>query len=981
MKRPNVALIRLAPPSISLILATLFFTSLSALGQQTTIAESTKANPSLASSSNDDGQPEPTSAIATEADLEVDVVSQASTAGADREATLVPDRPEDARLILTGGHGGLHDGLNAFFRSPLFRVGRSVPLRVQDATRRALVSSDAIFFRAESTLDVTTLMGAADAEKKGEAARVFVGPTTMAFAPASGTLDGAAANLVRRSMSAVNKTLAVEVAVVDGATIYGVALNEGEAVQWPDASVPLTSVPAASATFEREEDGKAKPVFLVARRHASTPRLFGELDRLLAKDRSHSAFIDVGGTLTSGEDAAVATIEAATTLVKARNPLAMAMGRSELVALANAPATVRELPTVVAADNMQMPTHRMMTLGKTRVLVVAVGGLGRQAKGLLPKGASPHATAKSVALAQELAAKENADVVVGIALSSAGERAALRASIFDVVLHLTSSKVGGLPAQDLIDVRRNHAAGTGASATLVRHSRSDVTEIKLWRSERGGLETLSIGRTPIVGEGPEAADALVAIQERNARRGWVAHEGEGLVARGKLDGNARAWTGTDLTRLLGSLIRTTTNADMAIISVLEDPLAVEGRIPLALARSWLSTDGRLRKTRVSGEKLAEIFQALSVGGLDGRFYVNGASRSSKTVRERPIVALEHYDIVYSPELAPALQERGVKIEADELADDERLPHVGKLVQGALLAGIGEEQAQDALDNADGVAEHVFVAELADVALSTSLHRIQGNENFGQVRDSRVLTPNYWAIGINGRATLAYDGPYNYSALVASSQFSRQEQEGDGKIVIQEARDTLLFEAESRLLLKRLLDSSPRFTPEPGLRVSYQTEWTPNLVEDADGTVTEQKRRAELRGFAGVTLRPTPLFEEVRAGAIVENDFASDAAGALEWGGEAALRGNYTFWKLQISVESFLRGYIPDPENDTPDDLLVVGQAITRVELPVVFGLRLGLFADAYLAAGKVPEVRGPTTSLIVGASLSYGERLKFVPFR
>lgn len=957
-------------------MAALSFTSLPASGQAP--AGETTSPTAAAATSGDDVS----TADAPKVDLKADVVSQASATIPEVEPALLPDRPEDARLLLTGGLGGLHDGLNAFFRSPLFRAGRSVPLRVKDATKRALVSSDALFFHAEASVGVDELLAAADAEnKKGKAARLFVGPSAIAFAPEAGTLDGAAATFVRRSMAGVIKTLAVESVVVDGRRLYGVALNEGEAVQWPDGTVALTSVPMATATFEREKDGKEEALFLIARRHGSTPRLFGELDRALAKDRSHTAYLDVGGTLASAEEAGAASIASIAGLVRARKPVAQAMGRSELVALSNAPAIVKALPTLVAAENIDIPSHRLVTVDKTRVLFVAVGGLGRQAKGLLPAGATAHSTEKSVAMAQKLATAENADVVVGIALSSAGERAALRAAIFDVVIHLTSRKVGGLPAQDLIDVRRNHAAGTGASATLVRHSRSDLTEIRLWRSQRGGLETISIGRTPIVGEGPEAADALEAIVERNKRRGWMAHEGEGLVARGALGDSQEVWTGKDLTRLLGSLIRTKTNADMSIIAVLEDPLAVEGQIPLPLARSWLSTDGRLRRTKVNGETLAQIFDALSSVGLDGRFYVNGASRSSKTVRERPIVPLEHYTIVYSPELAPALQERGVKIQADALAEDEKLPYVGKLVSGALFEGVDQQRAQDALDNADGVAEHVFVAELADVALSTSLHRIQGNENFDQVRDSRVLTPNYWAIGINGRATLAYDGPYNYSGLVASSQFSRQEQEGDGKVVIQEARDTLLLEAESRLLLKRVFDSSPRFTPEPGLRVSYQTEWTPNLVEEEDGTVTEQKRRSELRGFAGVTLRPTPLFEEIRAGAIVENDFASEAAGALEWGGEAALRGSYALWKLQISVESFLRGYVPDPANDTPDDLLLVGQAITRVELPVVFGLRLGVFADAYLAAGKVAEVRGPTTSLIVGASLSYGERLKFVPFR
>ena len=654
------------------------------------------------------------------------------------------------------------------------------------------------------------------------------------------------------------------------------------------------------------------------------------------------------------------------------------MGRSELVGFSLVPDVMHAAPFFLAADGTDIPATRLVQVGERRVLFVAVGSLGERSIGLFPKGATAHRAQKSIAIAQRQAVETRADAVVAIALSSAGETAALRASIFDVVLHLESAKVGALPSLDLVDLRANHLKGLTAGATLARISPYDVTELGLWLSPGGGVETIRLTRHAVVGEGPEAFDALEA-QSHRERAGWRPHDdGEALVARADLGDDKTTWTGRDLTRLLGSIVRERAGVELSIVAVLEEPLPVDGKVPVALARRWLSKNGRMRRTTMKGDQLSKIFAALSTGTLANRFYVNGGSRSAGTVGERPIARLESYSVVFSPELVGALQAVGLSIEADDV---EPMPFVSEVIDGALQAGIDADTADRALAHADGVPDHVFIAELADVELSTSLHRIQGNEGFSQVRDSRVLTPNYWAIGINGRATLAYDGPLNYSALVATSQLSRQEQQNGDALVLQEARDMLLFEAESRLLMKRFLDSSPRFTPEPGLRVSFQTEWTPNLVTDEAGVTTEQPRRAELRGFLGITLRPTPLFDELRAGAIVENDFASVQSGALEWGGEAALRGSYELWRLRVSLESYARGYVPDPANDTPDDLLGVGQAIVRVSLPVVFGLRLGLFADAYVAFGKLAALRGPTTSLILGASLGYGERLKWIPFQ
>ena len=55
------------------------------------------------------------------------------------------------------------------------------------------------------------------------------------------------------------------------------------------------------------------------------------------------------------------------------------------------------------------------------------------------------------------------------------------------------------------------------------------------------------------------------------------------------------------------------------------------------------------------------------------------------------------------------------------------------------------------------------------------------------------------------------------------------------------------------------------------------------------------------------------------------------------------------------------------------------QTVARAEMPAVFGLNVGLFADVLVAQGKVEQTSDVATSVLFGAALSYGDRFKWVP--
>jgi hypothetical protein len=880
----------------------------------------------------------------------VDITSGAAAERAQEPAVVDEGAGADLRLVVTGGLGGLHDGNDAFYGAGPFRGGEGGLGHIRDAVAPGLRSDEATFFARAGGLTREALLAAAGQPARRERRSVLLGPSVIALFV--GDSEGRARDTrVLRRLSAIDRELIIE----ERGDVLALDPTPDTPLRWPTAETALRHVPGARGVTDAGDE-----LVLLSRAKGATPRALGIVDELLARrDAPPTAYLDVGGALGDERNTSPEVARAMRRLLLARSPAALAVGRSELAAHQVAPGVLSGAPYVVGAAWGDVDSHRVVRVGERRVALTAIGALGERTVALLPAGVAPHDAGASVLAASQL----QADVSVGVALSSEGGSAALGSTAFDTVFHLQSSRLGALPAIDDIDYRPSHAAGLHAGAGLVRVSSGDVTEVYLWLVE-GRVARQRVVRHAIVDDGVEAADAVAALAE--LRRPPPSGAG-GLPER------PTPWRGGELDDLLGGLVRVDTRAHLSVLPRLPEPASVASAVPPALARVWLSTSEPIHEVEVEGAALAQVLAAARrLPGL----HVTGGDLGQGTVAQRALHPLETYRVAIGASARAALADAGAPLPAPTRASSLR---VSDVVDAHVAGGLDAGLADRAMRSARGEAAHTVLVDVEDIALNVSLHTLSGADGYGAVRESRLQTPDSLSLGASGRLALRYEGPWLGAAVIGTNQFARTTLRApDGGETVQEPRDLVLAEADARVPLPRMLGLDPILVPQPGVRVAYQTEWTPN-ESVVDGRLSELPRKSELRGFAGVTWHGAPFLDELRLGGVIENDFAAAQVGSLEWGAEAAARGSWRLASLRLSLTSSARYFVPDPDVDSADDLGLVLQAIARAEMPAVFGLNVGLFADLLVAQGKVPQTSGVASSVLFGAALSYGDRFKWLP--
>jgi hypothetical protein len=898
------------------------------------------------------------------------------------EEPTLDGRQADVRLVVTGGLGGLRRGFDRFWTSPVFRGETGQGLVIQEADAEVYQLGDDLFFADVGGHQALTAIGRAGLVGDDGGARVlqraFLGPGAMVLSALGEPIDDAVANGLGRVMAAVPRLVAIErrtVKVTGGEVVaYGVDFSPHTPLLWPSDPGFLVATPAARGTVSTA-DGP-QPLMFVARGQGSTARVLGMLDALLARSPDvPTRYIDIGNTLAGRHPDSKIAREIVLMLQK-RQPVALFVGRSELAVRAFAPDLLDGAPYLVGAEGGGLPASlATIEVGERKVLLSAIGGMPARMRALLPRGARALSADKSVIAASQAAVREQPELVMGVATSDEGERAGLDAAAFDAVFRLSEAGTPLMTVDD-VDLTRNHDAGLHTGPALIRIVPGDVTEVRLWMGASGQLERMRIDRYPVVGDGPRAADAQAAVMEH---QGVVMRSG--LPSRRKMRGKNNAWNGGELSQLRAELVRRELDVEIALLQAVPSPVPVEGEVPAPLVRAWLSDPSRAMTTWLRGVELNKVFGAMKKLGST-RFAVAGANLSAGTVAERGIAPLEYYRVAITPWVIDQVGLEGVKVtvEEDGLKD---APSVSFLIEGSLPRLVDEDFCLDLLDAAGGESVHAFFFEVSNLALSGSLHGIRGNEDLAAVRDSRIQTPNNFAIGVNGRIGAFYEGPWNSLGVFGESQLDHVSRfAADRTRTVTETRDVLLFEADLRLKLVELIpwDRAAIVVPRPTARLTYQTEWTPNFTI-VDGAAVYQPRRSELRGLIGFGVSPQPWLKDLRLGVLIENDFATTTAGALEWGGEAAISGQWAYEVFRFNLDAFVRAYAPDPARDTADDVGLVTQMIARVEVPVIFDIGLSGFVDLYAARGKTAATHGPTGSVIVGAAVTYGQRLKWVPFR
>ncbi len=902
---------------------------------------------------------------------------------------LEPGRDASFRLIVTAGLDGLKGGGEAFFGADLFQGGADAPIAFDTVDHSAFRLGDCLYF-ADGALTAADVVSAAGAPVEArDAGHALFGPSSIALTRSA---DPGTDDVLERALAAVRRPVAIERRTLGGVTVIAVDASPASPAGWPAVVADLDDVAVAHGSVAA--DGGQRAIVVFERRKSASARTFGIVDALLQQTgMPPTGFVDVGGALSSARDTSVVTARAVRQLLLARKPLALAMGRAELGAVVADPALLDGAPYVVAADWGAASTRpevvREADLAEHRLAFVALGELGTRARALLPSGARALSSAETAAVAGAVSAEGNASFVVGIGVSAEGVEDALSSGNFDAVMSLTGGRVAALAAVDDIDLRENHRQNLHAGPTLIRASAADVGEVFVWLDPTGRVERIRTVRHAVIDDGAEADDARAALDEQVRRttntrvmRSGAALAQVGLPPRSDVgDGQgrsgpgpaARAWTGADLDWLRGALLRDALGAELSLLPHGPRPVSVHGAVPPELALAWLSQRAAVSTTRIRGGDLAKVFDAIKKGSLD--VVVTGADAPAGTVAQRPLNLLEWYLVALPREVAASLDRLGVAHDDSASA----AASVDDVVARALGEGLDAERCARLMRGHAGAAVHAFFVDVADVAGSVTAQTAVGEAALVPVHDARLSAPDALAFAVDGVVRLGYDGPQTFVTLIGTNRYARTTLDDGDTVIEKELRDQALLEAELGLQLARLLQTSPTLTPLPLLRLAYESEWTPAEIVGDDGSVVVLPRSSKVRGFVGAVITPLPILDRVRLGGVIQNDLVAVKKG-IDVGAEAAIEGNWKVWGTRLHLDSFARAFLPDPVRDGDDELGLVSQTVGRVDIALFGDVRLSLFADAYVASGKLESTRGPAWSVITGASLGSATRIKFLPF-
>jgi hypothetical protein len=902
------------------------------------------------------------------------------------DADPLVETKESYRLIISGGLGGIRNGEEGFFHSPLFFANSGLPIQIENAEAVVWKTQDGVFFGANGDVGIEDLLLAANAPIEISVQRTGLwGPNTVGIPvfpkdPHSLPQLAQFSDDITRLFAAVRSPVYMERRQINGKHLWGAALNGSQTLRWPSANEAVLSIPAAKVRYVTSEEN-AQPFMFFARSQSATARAFGIIDALLADDsKPNTIYLDAGDALQSKHDTSLKTATAMLRFINARNPVVLAAGSSEYKVIEEHPALFNDSKHLFpikkgVSPAAQIPRGlRRVKLGDSELIFVAVDLYGAADE----DSSNTYRHEKNLFAATQMLRAElsqsPADIVIGLSTTIDGKEHALSSGLFDLVVHLAGQQQLALPSEDTIDMSDNHANKLHATPGLVRVSSGDVTEVQISIPQQERVERIHIRRYPIVGQGEQAKD-VVEYQQKNQQ---VALHSAGLPDRSFLGGNITHWRGSELSGLRGQWMRSALGAEIAITRATANPALVRGPIPKRLAQSWLTDNTRALALALPGKTLKELLKILGTRS-DHNFMVVGATTGDQKVAFRNIDPLENYRVAISLDAIAYAKKQGLSLPVTKEDIQKGIP-LSKIVETQLGSKENLSLVESNLVASQNHVNHLFFLELRDVNLNASFHQIMNNEEMGGIIDARAQLPNQYALGIDGRLATGYDGPWLRLGLFGQSQFFRTTQiDQDQQETAQETRDVLLFEGESRFKPQAFFQQHPNWIPSPNLRLSYETEWTPNQ-QVVDGIETELPRRAELRAGLGFGLSPKPWLNDFRLGFLLEKDFAAaDQNGSLEWGAETAWAGLWPVGVFQFQLDGFLRGYAPQPDLDTADDVFVVAQTVARLKIPAFMGLNLSLFADSYVLVGKTQANRGPAVSLILGVTLGYGKRLKWLP--
>ncbi|MBM3269879.1 MAG: hypothetical protein FJZ01_19780 [Candidatus Sericytochromatia bacterium] len=459
----------------------------------------------------------------------------------------------------------------------------------------------------------------------------------------------------------------------------------------------------------------------------------------------------------------------------------------------------------------------------------------------------------------------------------------------------------------------------------------------------------------------------------------VTPEGEPLAIL-----SAKQWS-----LLAAAALRQGSGAEVAVIHSLHGGSHIVGDIQRFIAEEWLPNGIGVATAQLTGAEIKRLLatdpdrRKLTVAGYDpesgrvgGRYLVD--AERYLVVTADTLASNENFENVFHGQARVALKLRGDRILPGRPGDRVSIRDAVMARLDALKAahgGFGDAYLDDfaRLLTDDGqLFEPRWLVALKPCEGTYQQLTVTNRESFGEVRNSRINTPNNVAVRGRGNLGLTYetaDLDWENKSLL---EYQRAEFHVAGApSIVQEAADNVQLTSEFRLKVFKL--QTPRSALElvPFVSGNYLTEFTPTTDPK---TNLENARRQELNGILGVVLYPRTWLKEARLGAIAKNDLVA-TRGGFEPGVQLAGSLEVPIGAFSWAFDADLKNYFRTPE-DTADDLGLIAQVGTGLRFPLFGGFALRVGVDATYFTGKLSATPPVGSAIVPTVGLTYNATWK-----
>lgn len=876
----------------------------------------------------------------------------------------------DFRLVVTGNLQGVHEGHEAFYASPLFRLGNASPIQIKNAQFEAYAAKNTIYF-SDTAINLKKLIQAIpDGSKKSfmalDASQLFC------FKKKSKILIDFTEDSLRRELGGVPSKVSYETVIIDSHTIYAVDIStEQTGVYWASDVNEVQKVNAVLATGP-----KAEQYYFFPRDFRSTKQTFKLVDQLLKSDSGVPIrYIDLGNALTSSEHESLDMAIEMSQLLQARNPAALALGRYDLNVLAQLPDST---PYIGALAGKKAPANsRRVRIGNNEIRFLALGKISDIASGFLGEDLKLLTTRQSI----ERIKLNQDDLVIGLSENRESAAESIEYPALDMVMSLSGVRGGSLPASDDINLEGNQTLGVRTVAPLVRISSSDVTEVSVWTNTTGQIKRILVKRHPVVGE---ASTQKSFYSSALSQKDWKEPDFETLLAN--------------------ILLNAYPNSELVIIEKRLTPTPIDSGLPMPLAQSLIAPNGRGIEINLGGYYLKQILKAIKKDQFDIPVVVTNTlqreiseSEAYKVVVSEKVLAATSDFIAReslfastsnpSSSVQTALSESNkdahkflaeLRKREDKSSDslEERYKLLKSSPSMAELVRVGIEQKTPLNVRPE---RSVLLFDISDLdfglkgnTTNNTLTNWQDEANTNKnaaFDENRFRDPGFLNLLFNTKIGLYYLMPKLETGIVSSIKYYQAKQSTD-KPNQRPQKDSVKIEGEVRIPIQAHVS--------PLARLTYETQLWPNAILTDLPEIQWPRRVHDMRLFLGVSRRPRLSYELFRVGALLGYDFSRDTPNQ-SFGAGFELGSAYRYdWKhFGFKIESNFRKLFPIVDNPDTGRMGIVWLTDASISVPIIAGFSASAMTNLTLGE-RMDKPWTYGVGCVFGLALSYGNRFKWL---